>query len=116
MNILFPFQFNDYGQLSEVDENTHIRDMLEQILFTTPGERVNRPDFGCGVSAMVFGSTAIEFITIKKTQIHSQIQQLLGHLIQVNDVIITTEDNRVNILIHYTVFKNQDQYSVEFSR
>ncbi len=116
MNKSFPFQFDIYGHIASCDEDKHIRDMLEQILFTMPGERINRPDFGCGISLMVFGSTTPEFINVKKTQIHSQIQQLLGHLIKVNNLEISVEESLVNILINYTVFKNQEQSSVEFSR
>ena len=37
-----------------------MRDMIEQVLFTAPGERVNRPDFGCGLLQMVFGPNSSE--------------------------------------------------------
>lgn len=116
MHKSFPFHFDVRGHIARCDDSAHILDMLEQILFTTPGERVNRPDFGCGVAAMVFGSTAPEFITVKKSQIHSQIQQLLGHLIQVNEIALSVQESRITIVINYTIFKNQQNQSAEFSR
>ena len=54
MNIKFPFQFDHKGQTAVCDDDSHIRDMIEQILFTSPGERVNRPTFGSGLMQLVF--------------------------------------------------------------
>ena len=48
MNIDFPFHFDSRGRTALTDESDHIRDMIEQLIFTNPGERVNRPDFGSG--------------------------------------------------------------------
>lgn len=112
----FPFQFNLYGHISSTTYDLHIQEMLEQILFTSPGERVNRPDFGCGVELMVFGSTSPEILSVKQTQINSQIQKWLGHLIQVLEVKITTNENRVEILIRYMIYQNQQETTQVFSR
>ena len=35
-------------------DEDHVRDLIEQVLFTTPGERVNRPTFGSGLLQLVF--------------------------------------------------------------
>ena len=51
MNLRFPYQFDGRGRTAEADEAAYIRDLIEQVLFTAPGERVNRPDFGCGLHA-----------------------------------------------------------------
>ena len=50
----YPFTIDNRGGVGVTDEDDHIRDMIEQVLFTNPGERVNRPDFGCGLRRMVF--------------------------------------------------------------
>ena len=50
----FPYHIDGRGRTAETDEDDHIRDMIHQVLFTNPGERVNRPDFGCGVGQLVF--------------------------------------------------------------
>lgn len=54
LNFDFPFHFNDRSRTTSTDDEDHIRDMIEQVLFTASGERVNRPDFGCGLLNIVF--------------------------------------------------------------
>ena len=50
----YPFHLDGRGRSAEVAEDGHVRDMIHQVLFTAPGEHVNRPDFGCGLKQMVF--------------------------------------------------------------
>jgi uncharacterized protein len=45
MNLDFPYHFDARGRTAAIDDAGHIRDMVEQLLFTNPGERVNRPDW-----------------------------------------------------------------------
>ena len=56
MNLDFPYHFDSHGRTAAIDYDAHIRDLIEQVLFTAPGERVNRPDFGSGLLRLVFGS------------------------------------------------------------
>ena len=112
----FPYRYNTYGHIQESGYNDHVREMMEQILFTIPGERVNRPDFGCGVQTMVFGTTRPEIMTVKQTGIQGQLQKYLGHLINLKEVKITTEESRVDILIRYVVFADQKENTQVFSR
>jgi uncharacterized protein len=112
----FPFNYNIYGHVEDAGIDKHIRDMMEQILFTIPGERVNRPDFGCGVQNMVFGSTLPEVMSVKQTGIQSQLQRYLGHLIKLQEVKVTTEESRVDILIRYIVYADQSEHTKVFTR
>ena len=50
----YPYHFDGSGRSAATDEADHIRDLIEQVLFTSPGERVMRPDFGAGLLALVF--------------------------------------------------------------
>ena len=54
MNLIYPYQFDPLRHTGESSDGRHIRDLIEQVLFTAPGERVMRPDFGCGIHRMVF--------------------------------------------------------------
>jgi Bacteriophage baseplate protein W len=116
MHKSFPFRINNYGHIHESGNDAHIREMMEQILFTVPGERVNRPEFGCGVQMMVFGSTQPEVMSVKQTGIHSELQKYLGHLIQLQEVKISAEESRINILIRYISYADECYYEAEFSR
>ena len=49
MEIAYPFHVDGRGRSAPADANEHIRQMIEQVLFTAPGERVNRPEFGTGL-------------------------------------------------------------------
>ena len=60
MNIDFPFHFDSRGRTAGTGDDDHIRDMIEQLLFTNPGERVNRPDFGSGLQSLIFGPNSPE--------------------------------------------------------
>ena len=60
MNIDFPFQFDRRGRTATTSDAGHVRDMIEQLLFTNPGERVNRPDFGSGLQQLVFAPNSTE--------------------------------------------------------
>ena len=61
MNIDFPFHSDSRGRTATTDDDDHIRDMIEQFLFTNPGERVNRPDFGSGLLQLVFAPNSPEW-------------------------------------------------------
>ena len=50
----YPYHFDARGRTAETGEDVHIRDMIEQVLFTAPGERVMRPDFGCEIHSLIF--------------------------------------------------------------
>ncbi len=52
--IAYPFRFDSRGRTAAADEDAHLRQLIEQLLFTAPGERVMRPDFGAGLRALVF--------------------------------------------------------------
>ena len=60
-NIDYPFHFDSRGRTAATDDDDHIRDMIEQFLFTNPGERVNRPNFGSGLMQLVFAPNSNEF-------------------------------------------------------
>ena len=116
MHKSFPFQINHYGHINEADDEKHLRDMMEQILFTIQGERVNRPDFGCGVQLLVFSAIQPEMLTVKQSLIQMELQKYLGHLMQLREVKISTQDSQLNILIRYTSFADNQLHEAVFTR
>ena len=83
MNIDFPFHFDDRGRTAPTDDDDHVRDMIEQLLFTSPGERVNRPDFGSGLLQLVFAPNSPELAAAVQFMVQAALQQYLGDLIDV---------------------------------
>ena len=116
MNIDYPFRFDQRGRTAETDDDDHIRDLIEQVLFTAPGERVNRPDFGSGLMRLVFAPNSDELATTTQFLVQGSLQQWLGDLIQVNEVSVVTDDSKLLVTIQYTVRRTQEQQTAQFSR
>jgi phage baseplate assembly protein W len=114
MNVDFPFQFNYRGRTSETDDQDHIRDMIEELIFTSPGERVNRPDFGCGLSQLVFAPNSDELAASVQFLVQGALQQWLGNLIQVDAVQVSSQESTLTIAVQYLVRKNQNRMVAQF--
>jgi phage baseplate assembly protein W len=93
MNIDFPFHFDDRGRTTTTDEDDHIRDMIEQLIFTNPGERVNRPDFGSGLLQMVFAPNSPELAAALQFTLQAALDRWLGDLIDVQKLEVSSEDS-----------------------
>ncbi len=116
MNIDFPLRFDGRGRTAETDADGHIRDLIEQVLFTSPGERVNRPTFGSGVLQLVFTPNSDQLAATTQFLVQGALQQWLGDLIQVNAVQVDNEDSTLRVVVQYTVRRTQQQQVAQFSR
>jgi phage baseplate assembly protein W len=113
VNIDFPFHIDNHGRTASTDDDTHIREMIEQLLFTNPGERVNRPDFGSGLAQLLFGPNSPELATALQFTMQATLQQWLGDLIQLQSLEVTSDDSTLNIFIQYVVRgSNQPQVAL----
>lgn len=116
MNINFPFKFDNRGRTAATDDDNHIRDMIEQVLFTSPGERVNRPDFGSGLMQLVFAPNSNELAATTQLLVQSALQQWLGDLIQVNSVQVGSIEETLRVKIEYTIRRSQQHQVAQFVR
>jgi phage baseplate assembly protein W len=85
----------------ETDHGRHVQQMILQVLLTAPGERLNRPDFGCGVRAMVFAPTSDASASLAQVTILEALETWMGTLITVEQVEVKSADSRVDINIVY---------------
>ena len=90
--------------------------MIEQVLFTSPGERVNRPDFGCGILNLLFGANNAEIVTATQFLVQGALQQWLGELIRVESVNVESVESTIRVTVVYTVKINQQRQVAQFSR
>ena len=109
MNLAFPFDFDMTGRTSATDTLSHIRDMIEQILFTSPGERVNRPNFGSGTAQLVFAPNSDVLATAQQNVIQASLQMWLSDLIRVQSVAVVADDATLQITVVYVVMQTQEQ-------
>ena len=116
MNIDFPFYFDGRGRTATTDYDDHIRDMIEQFLFTRLGERVNRPDFGSGLLGMVFEPNSPELAAALQHTIQAGLQRWLGDLIEIQKLEVTSEEATLRVLVQYVVRRTGQAYSETFER
>lgn len=112
----YPYQIGPDGRTAVADRDDHIRDLIEQVLFTSPGERVNRPAFGSGILQLIFAGQDNELFHATQALIQGALQQWLGNLIQVEAVEIASEDARLNVTVRYLVRRDQRRQTVQFER
>lgn len=101
--VAFPYHLDKRGLTATSDLEEHIEDMLEQLLFTRPGERVNRPDFGCGLLGTVFGPNSPAIGAALEVTIGAAVQQWLGDEIQIGTLTVTSAESTIEVTISYTI-------------
>jgi phage baseplate assembly protein W len=116
MQVDYPFDFDSRGRTAETDDDEHIRDLIEQVLFTSPGERVNRPTFGSGVLQLIFAPNGEVLASATQMTVQGALQQWLGDLIQVEAVDVLSEDEKLQVSVQYTVRRNQQRQVAQFTR
>ncbi len=114
MNVQYPYGFDSSGHTAQTDLPDHISEMIEQILLTSPGERVNLPTFGCGVSQLVFAPNSDALAGAQQKVIQASLQQWLSDLIRVNAVDVTAQESTLLITITYTIIQSQQQQTQQF--
>ena len=116
MNIDFPFSIDGRGRTRDTGDDDHIRDMIEQLLFTNPGERVNRPDFGSGVLQLIFAPNSPELAATLQFSMQAALQRWLGDLIEVRGLQVTSQDSTLTIFLQYAVRRTNQTRVAEFTR
>ena len=116
LEIAFPFSIDGRGYADGADYDAHIRQMIEQVLFTAPGQRVNRPNFGTGLLELVFAPISAEVVAATQTVVQGSIQQWLEDLIIVEGVIVSAEDSSLQITVRYVIRKTGQRVTDVFTR
>jgi len=101
MNVEHPFQFDPRGHTAEADDDAHLRDLIEQVLFTSPGERVNRPTFGSGLLQLVFAPAGDQVAATVQMIVQGSLQQWLGDRIVVEAVQVDAVDSTLSVSVEY---------------
>jgi phage baseplate assembly protein W len=97
----FPLGFDERGRSAVTDSDDHIRDMIYLVLFTAPGERVNRPEFGCGVKQLVFAPLSDVLAAATEQLIHGALIRWLDPVISLEKVEATANEATLEIKVSY---------------
>jgi phage baseplate assembly protein W len=98
----FPFSFDARGRAATTGTDDHVHDMIQQVLFTNPGERVNRPDFGCGLLRLVFEPNSVILATATQFTVMAALQRWLADVVHVEQVSVAGEDAQFHVDVVYT--------------
>jgi phage baseplate assembly protein W len=116
MDIGFPYHLDGRGRTADPGLSDHVRDLIEQLIFTSPGERVNRPEFGSGVLQLVFTPNSPELAATVQFTLQAALQRWLGDVIEVRDLEVRSEDSTVTVDITYLVRALGQEHSASFNR
>lgn len=116
MQIDFPLHIGSDGRTARTSQEEHIRDLIEQVLFTAPGERVNRPTFGSGLLQLVFAPNSDVLATATQLTVQGALQQWLGNLIQVEAVQVENEEATLRVTVQYIIRENGQRQVAAFSK
>jgi uncharacterized protein len=115
VNVAFPYGFDRAGRTATADVDAHIRDLIRQVLLTSPGERVNRPTFGTGTGQLVFEPNSTMLAMAQQSLIQAGLQQWLSDLIQVQSVQVENVDATLRVTVQYRVILTQQQQTAQFA-
>ena len=116
MNIDFPFHFDQRGRTATTSYEDHVRDMIEELLFTNPGERVNHPDFGSGLLQMVFAPNSPEVAAALQFTAQAALQRYLGDIIDLQSLEVTSQDATLSVAVKYVIKLTGDSRTENFVR
>ncbi len=101
MNVSFPYQFDGRGRTEEATLNDYINQIVEQVLFTSPGERVNLPDFGSGLLQLPFAPNSMEMAAATQFSVQAALQKWLGSYVKVQSVVASAQDATLTVTVTY---------------
>lgn len=116
MQIYFPYQITRGGTTATTTDAKHVAELLEQVLFTNPGERVNRPAFGAGLSQLVFAPASDELASTVELFVRGAILQWLPDVVRAETVSVEANDATITVRVTYVILPSQERVTSTFER
>ncbi len=112
----FPYGVDARGRTASTSDDEHVRDLIEQVLFTAPGERVNRPTFGSGLLQLVFAPNSDALAAATQVAVQAALQEWLADRIAVQDVTVEAVDSTLTATVVYADRLTQQSQTATFTR
>lgn len=116
MHIDYPYALDGRGRTALTGDDDYVRDLMEQVLFTTPGERVNRPTFGSGLLQLVFAPNSDVLAGVVETTVQAALQQHMADYVLVEGVNVEADDGTLFVTVRYVLRRTQQRQTAQFSR
>jgi phage baseplate assembly protein W len=110
----FPFRIDGRGRTAETDRDDHVRDLIHQVLFTAPGERVNRPDFGCGIGQLTFMPNGDQLAAATQFLVQGALTRWLDTVIVVHEVLVEALDAQLTVTVAYSDRRTGELHDTRF--
>jgi len=114
-DLAYPLRKDNRGRIASSGYLGHVRELVELVLFTRPGERVNRPDFGTAIPETVFERPTQEVLANVQFVVQTSLQKFMSDVIFVESVAVEGVDNRIEIIIIYLVLPLKERVEERFS-
>src|SRR5215471_21003318 len=102
MNLYSPYQFDGRGRTREATIQEYVAQLVEQVLFTSPGERVNLPDFGSGLLQLPFALNSVEMAAATQFTVQAALQKWLSNYIKVESVVASPNEAVLTVTVSYS--------------
>jgi uncharacterized protein len=116
MEVGFPFRITPQGRIASPPYPEHVRELIEQLLFTVPGERVNRPELGVGLMELVFAPLDATVITVAEHEVRTALNRWLGEVIEVDGVRVVADDTKLEVTVAYRLRRDRSRRMDVFRR
>jgi len=116
VNIAFPFQIDRAGRTATASDDDHVRQMIEQLLFTRLGERVMQPNLGCSLLQLVFEPNSPEIAAVVQMTVQASLQRWLGDVIRVDSITVSAADAVLTITVAYVVLATGSAQQATFTQ
>ena len=116
MNIDFPYGFDTRGRTADTGTDDHVRDLIELFIFTSAGERVNRPEFGSGLVQLLFAPNSPELAATVRFTLQAGLQRWLGDVIDVRELTVSAQESTLTVDLTYVVRASGTQQTATFTR
>ena len=115
MNVDHPYRVDGRGRTAQTGDDDHVRDLIEQVLFTSPGERVNRPGFGSGVLQLPFAPNSEALAAAAQLTVQASLQEWLGDLIELKAVEVDRRDSTLAVAVSYVLRRTRAERTDVFT-
>lgn len=112
----FPWRFDARGRSAAASAEEHVADLVEAVLYTAPGERMNRPDFGCGLDRVVFAPVDAAILGATELQVRAGLQRWLAEVIEVEAVEVDLAESRLTVTVAYRILATGRSVTTAFER
>ena len=109
----FPFRIDPAsGQAAQTNYQAHVDQMIRQVLLTSRGERIDLPEFGCGLRQLIFAPHNSGLDSATNLLVQQALSRWMAGIITVQQVVVvpvTSSDNpnQLQIQINYTMLATQ---------